>query len=122
MLPTDDEIRRRQRRTAWWLFVARRRSGRTLGDVAKHLGLKAASSVGDFERGVTFPSLRQLTLMAALYEVDLRLLTDPPPTDEERLADSAIGAAELEREDWEPADQLPRAAEGGRRGAHRRES
>jgi transcriptional regulator with XRE-family HTH domain len=114
MLPTDDELARRQRRTAWWLFVARRKSGRTLGDVAQHLGLKAATSVGDFERGVTFPSLRQLTVLAALYEVDLRLFTDPPLTDEERLVDSAIGAAVLVREDSEREDQQRRVAEGGR--------
>lgn len=85
MLPTEDDLLFRQRRVGWWLFVARLASGRTQLDAAQALGLSAASSYGDFERGVTAPSLRQLTQLAILYEVPLSTFTEPAPTDEEAL-------------------------------------
>jgi len=43
------------------------------------------SSYGDFERGVTTPSLRQLVQLATILDVPLSQFTDPPFTDEERL-------------------------------------
>lgn len=85
VLPTPSELSRRQRRQAWWLLVSRLSSGRTQTDAANALGLSAGSSYGDFERGVTAPSLRQLAILAALFEVPMSLLADPPMTDEERL-------------------------------------
>lgn len=83
-LPTEADHVRRQRRQSWWLLVARLASGRTQGDAAAALGL-TAPSYGDFERGVTPPSLRQLTTLAGLFGVPVAHLADPPETDEERL-------------------------------------
>lgn len=122
MGPTEEELKRRQRRTAWWLGVVRRVRGRNQDDVARFLGLKAASSVGDFERAVTAPSLKQLAMLAALYEVPLSLFTEPPMTDEERVLDLSTGAAALEHEDWEAEQGPGQAAGGGPRGARRRAS
>lgn len=87
MLPSDDEHLIEQRRRGWWLLVARLSSGRTQGDAARALGLSASSSYGDFERGVTAPSLRQLVVLAKLYEVPLSTFTEPAATDEEALED-----------------------------------
>jgi transcriptional regulator with XRE-family HTH domain len=83
-LPTEADHRRRQRRQSWWLLVARLASGRTQADAAAALGL-TGPSYGDFERGVTPPSLRQLTTLAGLFGVPVAHLADPPDTDEERL-------------------------------------
>lgn len=85
VLPTEEELARRARRRSWWLLAARLSSGRTQGDVATALGLAAASSYGDLERGITEPSMKQLALLAVILDVPLSLLTDPPETDEERL-------------------------------------
>jgi transcriptional regulator with XRE-family HTH domain len=49
---------------------------------------------GDFERGVTPPSLRQLTTLAGLFGVPLSHLADPPETDEDRL-EAITGRASL---------------------------
>ena len=85
VLPTEEELAQRARRRSWWLLVARLSSGRTQGDAASALKLSAASSYGDFERGDTEPSMKQLTLLAVFFDVPLSLLMDPPKTDEERL-------------------------------------
>lgn len=85
VLPTDEELATRARRRSWWLLVARLSSGRTQGDAAAALGLTAASSYGDFERGETEPSMKQLALLSVFFDVPLSLLTEPPETDEERL-------------------------------------
>lgn len=122
MGPTEEELKRRQRRTAWWLGVTRRLRARNQDDVAVYLGLKAGSSVGDFERGVTAPSLKQLAMLAALYEVPLSLFTEPPMTDEERVLELSTGAAALEREDWDAEQDPGRAADGGPPGGRRRAS
>jgi transcriptional regulator with XRE-family HTH domain len=122
MLPSDEELARRQRRTAWWLHAVRRVRRKTLKEVADYLGLKASASVGDFERGETVPSLRQLTLLAAVYEVPLELFTNPPLTDEERISELPRAAAELEREDWEAQQAGHRGAEGEPPAARRRAS
>lgn len=84
MLPTEADHVLRQRRQSWWLLVARLTSGRTQADAASALGI-VGSSYGDFERGITSPSLKQLAILAALFEVPLALLTDPPETDEDRI-------------------------------------
>jgi len=85
MLPSEEEHDRRQRRVGWWLLVARLSADRTQGDAAAAIGLSAASSYGDFERGQTAPTLRQLVTLAALFGVPSSQFTDPPMTDEERL-------------------------------------
>lgn len=85
MLPSEGDHLRRQRRQSWWLIAARLVSGRTQGDASAALGFAASSSYGDLERGVRAASLRQLAILATLYEVPLSLFTEPPMTDEERL-------------------------------------
>lgn len=85
VLPSEEDHARRERRQSWWLLVARLASGRTQADAATALGLAAASSYGDFERGITVPSLRQLAILATLFAVPLAQFTEPPQTDEERL-------------------------------------
>jgi transcriptional regulator with XRE-family HTH domain len=83
--PTQDELAQMARRRSWWLLVARLASGRTQADAARALDLSAGSSYGDYERGVTAPSLKQLAVLAALFEVPLSTFTEPEETDEERL-------------------------------------
>lgn len=100
-MPTDEQLELRRRRRAWWLKIARK--GMSQAGVAEAVGLseKSASTISDWERGVSDPSLRQLELLAGLYGVPVSLFVDPPKTDEERLAELAGDAAALEREDWE---------------------
>lgn len=83
--PTEQELAQQARRRAWWLLVARLSSGRTQADAAAALDLSAGSSYGDYERGVTPPSLKQLAILAALFEVPLSVFAEPKETDEERL-------------------------------------
>jgi len=111
MLPTEEEHQRRQRAQSWWLLVARLSSGRTQADAASALGFSASSSYGDFERGVTAPSLRQLATLAVLFEVPLSLLTDPPETDEERL-EALTGRRSKRTEPVERPQQGRRRATG----------
>lgn len=98
-MPTDEELERRRARRAWWLRVAREQRGLSQSGVADAVGLskKSASTVGDWERNVSEPSLRQLELLAVVYDAPISLFIDPPETDEERfqrLAAAAVGAAE----------------------------
>jgi transcriptional regulator with XRE-family HTH domain len=67
--------------------------------VAQALGLsgKSGSTIGDWERGVSQPSLRQLAQLAALYQVPLDLFVTPPKTDDERLDEIVQLAAGAER-------------------------
>lgn len=106
-MPTDEELQLRARRRAWWLRVARDQRGLSQSGVAEAIGLskKSASTVGDWERGVSEPSLRQLESLAALYSVPLSWFVDPPRTDEERFDELVRDAAELEREDWEKGER-----------------
>lgn len=106
-MPTHEELELRRRRRAWWLRVARESRGLSQGGVAESLGLsrKSASTVGDWERYVSDPSLRQLEMLAVLYGVPLAMFTDPPETDEERLDRIVSGASALEREDWEAGER-----------------
>lgn len=91
-MPTPDEQARRAQRRAWLLFCARRTDSRKpkLEDVAVAVGLKAksASTVSDWEWGISEPKTAQLELLAAYYGIPFRVLSDPPDatTDEERLA------------------------------------
>lgn len=68
-MPTEEELELRRRRRAWWLRVAR--AGMNQTGVATSIGLseKSGSTIGDWERGVSEPSLRQLEQLAALYGV-----------------------------------------------------
>lgn len=84
MLPSDAIHVRNQRRLSWWLLVARLSAGRTQSDAGAAIGV-TASSYGDYERGTTPPSLKQLTTLAVLFEVPLSTFTEPKFTDEERL-------------------------------------
>jgi transcriptional regulator with XRE-family HTH domain len=99
-MPTEDEIALIERRRAWWLRVARRGMNQT--GVAKALGLseKSGSTIGDWERGVSQPSLRQLAQLAAIYAVPLELLVNPPMTDDERLDEIVRLAGDAERAGW----------------------
>jgi transcriptional regulator with XRE-family HTH domain len=99
-MPTEDEIRVLEKRRAWWLRVARRGMNQT--GVAKALGLseKSGSTIGDWERGVSQPSLRQLAQLAAIYGVPLETLVNPPMTDEERLDEIVRLAGDAERAGW----------------------
>jgi transcriptional regulator with XRE-family HTH domain len=122
MARSEESYEQRRRRRAWWLYVARRVAGLSQSGVAKAVGLSvnSASTVGDWERGVTEPSLKQLGQLAALYGAPLTLFVEPPLTDEERFADLAHVAIDLEREDWEAEEAADQAAGGGPDDARRR--
>lgn len=103
-MPTEEELALRKRRRAWWLRVARR--GMSQNGVAKALGMseKSGSTVGDWERGVGEPSIRQMELLAGLYGVPITLFIDPPMTDDERLDEIVQIAGALEQSDWDQAE------------------
>lgn len=111
-MPTEQDLAQRRRRRAWWLRVARESRGLSQSGVAEALGLsrKSASTVGDWERQVSDPSLRQLEQLAALYGVPLSLFMDPPQTDEERLDELAAAAIAAEQRDWESQSERGRGA------------
>jgi transcriptional regulator with XRE-family HTH domain len=111
-MPTEPDLARARARTAYWLRTCRELDERkpTLAQVAEAAGLKATSGsvVSQWEnnRSVNPPKLQQLRLLAAFYGVPLTLFTEPPETDEERMAryrQLALGAVDLERRDWEQA-------------------
>lgn len=114
-MPTEQDLEQRRRRRAWWLRVARESRGLSQSGVAEALGLsrKSASTVGDWERQVSDPSLRQLEQLAALYGVPVSLFMDPPMTDEERLAELAAAAIAAEQLDWASRPEPGRDAGGG---------
>lgn len=95
--------------------MARERANLTQTSAAEALGLRnqAKSTISGWESGAREPRLRYLKAMAELYDVDLSLFTDPPPTAyesiDDRLEELARRALRLEREDWEAAE---RAREG----------
>lgn len=111
MAKTEREFERERRRRAWWLFVLRRVRGMNQSGVAKAVGLAetSASTIGDWERGISDPSLRQLHDLAVLYGVPSGFLKDPPSTDEERAAEQ-MGMDPYE-EPVEHASVLRRVAE-----------
>jgi len=89
MATTEREFQIERRRRAWWLFVLRRVRGMNQSGVAQALGMSvnSASTIGDWERGVADPSIRQLHDLAVLYGVTLAFIKSPPETDEERAAE-----------------------------------
>lgn len=116
-MPTEHELARRRARTAWWLRTCRLTDPREppLAAVATAAGLGAGSgsvvSLWERNRAPNGPKLDQLHRLAAYYGVPVTLFTNPPATDEERLAryrQLALGALEAEREDW-----AQEAEEGG---------
>lgn len=121
-MPTEEELELRRRRRAWWLRVARHGMNQT--GVAKALGLseKSGSTIGDWERGVSEPSLRQLEQLAALYGVPVTLFVTPPMTDEERLDEIVRLAAGEERADWEAGEERDLGADAVRDDVLRRRS
>jgi transcriptional regulator with XRE-family HTH domain len=106
LVTSEREYELRSRRRSWWLLVARRVRGLSQAGVAQALGLsaKSASTIGDWERGVSEPSLRQLAMLAGLYDSPLDLFTEPPKTDEERFLERAGGEAQEPAEDDRQAD------------------
>lgn len=123
-MPTDEDLELRRRRRAWWLRVAREQRGLSQAGVADAVGLskKSASTLGDWERNVSEPSLRQLEILGAIYDVPMNLFIDPPETDEERfqqLAARAVRAAAGEASSELVPDQ---PADGQRGGGPRRRS
>lgn len=111
-MPTEEELELRRRRRAWWLRVAR--AGMNQTGVATSIGLseKSGSTIGDWERGVSEPSLRQLEQLAALYGVPVTLFVNPPKTDEERLDEIVQLATAEERADYVTEGERGRPAGG----------
>jgi transcriptional regulator with XRE-family HTH domain len=109
------------RRRGYWLRRARDNAGVTLADAAVTAGLQAGSgsTVSLWERGLRPMKVHQMKRLAVRYGVPVGLFTDPPMTDDERLAKAIADAAALEREDsGEAAGARPRA--GGGPGESRR--
>ena len=52
----------------------RRKAGLSQNDVAKILGLQSGQMVSDFERGLCFPPLRKLDLLAEAYRTPLKIV------------------------------------------------
>jgi transcriptional regulator with XRE-family HTH domain len=110
-------------RRGYWLRRARDKAGVTLSDAAVTAGLQATSgsTVSLWERGQRGIKVHQMKRLAVRYGVPVSLFTDPPMTDDERLAEAIADATRLEREDSASAgEQYPRGDDepGGSR--HRR--
>lgn len=90
------------RRLGYWLRRVRERRGESLKSAAIAAGLAASSgsTVSMWEHGRREISVQQLRRLARFYAVPVRLFTDPPMTDEERLDGALADAAALERGDW----------------------
>jgi transcriptional regulator with XRE-family HTH domain len=93
------------KRLAFWLRIARERSGKSQAGAARELGMSAASksTVSDWENGVREPKLSQLRALARYYQVPLDLFVDPPATafdDLDRMVGLAAAALEAEAEGW----------------------
>ena len=69
-------------RRAFWLRVAREYVGLSQAVAARRIGLSAtsAANLSRFENATRDPSLAQLASLAALYEVPLAFLVEPPET------------------------------------------
>lgn len=116
-MPTDHELTAERHRQAYWLRLARAYDPRkpTLADVAQAAGLSANSggmvSRWENDRTPEGPKPSRLKRVAAFYGLPVDLFSSPPETDEDRLADMrrlAIGAVELEQQDWDAgADDGP---------------
>lgn len=103
-VPSETDIQQRRRRRAHWLRLAR--NGMSQAGAAEMVGLspKSASTISDWENAVADPSLLQLERLAGIYGVPLSLFTDPPETDEERLARIRRLAGEQEQRDSEEGE------------------
>lgn len=119
---TDEEDAEAIRR-GYWLRRARVLAGVTLSDAAQTAGLKAGSgsTVSLWERGQRPIKVFQMKRLALRYAVPVTLFTDPPMTDDERLAAAVAEAAALALLDSE-AGQGPdhRDDDGLGRSRHRR--
>ncbi len=121
--PDDTTYRIRQ---GWWLRMAREASGKKQQGAADLLGLKAKSTISDYENGVTDVPQPYLRKLARWYKWDLVIFTEPELTAEEqarermaRIARAAIGLAQRD----EDAGQAPgRAADAPPDGLHGRQS
>lgn len=76
--------------------------GETLESAALAVGLASTSgsTVSYWERGKRPIKVQQLRRLARFYGVPESFFTDPPKTDDERLAEALADAATLERQDW----------------------
>ena len=109
-MPTKQELAVRRARQAWWLRVCRETDPRKpkLDEIAEAAGLKPGSgsvvSLWERNRTISGPKLEQLVRLAAYYGVPLSLFTEPPETDEERVAtyrQLALGAIAIAEQDSE---------------------
>jgi transcriptional regulator with XRE-family HTH domain len=121
-MPTDADLAQIRARRAYWLRAARANDPRrpTLAAAAKVAGLKEGSGsvVSLWERNATpeGPKDSQLRRLAAFYGLPFSLFSEPPETDEERLArmrQLALAAVELEQQDWDSGEAGHRDAEDG---------
>lgn len=110
------------RRLGYWLRAVREGRGITLEDAAVAAGLspRSGSTVSFWEHGKRPIKVQHLRRLARHYRVPESFFTDPPPTDEERLADVLDAAATLEREDWGQGQAAGPGAAGGPGGEPRR--
>lgn len=121
-MPSDYDLALGRHRQAYWLRLARQYDPRkpTLQEVAKAAGLSANSgsvvSLWENDRTPEGPKPSRLRRVAAFYGLPVALFSDPPETDEERLATLrrlAIGAVDLEQQDWDAGQEGGRDAGGG---------
>lgn len=121
---TESDRQRARERRGHWLRLAREAANLNQNEAARLLGLKEAS-------GTTILAMEKgrrkrvesdvLFALARIYGVSPRLFLRPPLTDQERLAEYALGALELEREDWEAEPEAgPDAEDGPSEPPHRR--
>lgn len=101
---TEDDRQRLRDRRGHWLRLARDAAGLNQNEVARQLGMKVKSgtSILALEKGRRKRvDSDVLFALARIYGVKPRLFLRPPLTDQERLAEYALGALEQEREDWD---------------------
>lgn len=93
---TEDELAKERRRRGHWMRLARLNANLNQNDVAERLGMSptSGSTIVAWEKGRRDPKASQLTQLARIYGVKRSLFSDPPLTDEERLAEFALGAIE----------------------------
>lgn len=111
---TDSEEIEAKRR-GYWMRRARQNAGVNLDDAAVEAGLKATSgsSVTLWEQGKRPIKVVTMKRLARRYGVPVSLFTNPPMTDDERLAQAIADARELEREDWDEASGPHRQGDDG---------
>jgi transcriptional regulator with XRE-family HTH domain len=121
---TEGERQRLRERRGHWLRLAREAANLNQNEAARLLGLSKTS-------GTTILAMEKgrrkrvesdvLFALAKVYGVSPRLFLRPPLTDQERLGEYALGALDLEREDWEAeAGDDPDAGDGPSDQPHRR--